>query len=84
MDLKGEPQTLEQQREQQSELRLYIDHPLKPSFSKLSKPLVFNNLETDFLLVLKKDKVESHSVKECTCRGKNLLETSFCMSHVDE
>ena len=61
MDRKGESQTLEQQ----SELRFYTDHPLKPGFSKLSEFLVFNNLETDFLPIPKKDEVESHPVKKC-------------------
>ena len=57
MDRKGESQTLVQQ----SELRLYTDHPLKPGFSKLSEPLVFNNLETDFLPIPKNNKKRSHT-----------------------
>ena len=82
MDLKGGPQTLEQQ----SELRLYYtDHPLKLGFSKHSEPLAFNNLETDFLPFPKMDEVESHPVKECTeGRTCKMLETSFRIFHVQE
>ena len=82
MDLKGEPQTLEQQ----SELRLYYtDHPLKPGFSKRSGPLAFNNLETDFLPFPKRTKwnhIQSKNVqKEETFK---ILETSFHIFHVQE
>ena len=78
MDLKGEPQTLEQQ----SEHRLYYtDHPLKLGFSKLSEPLAFNHLKTDFLPFPKKDEVESHPVKEYT-EGRILQNAGDIFSHI--
>ena len=61
MDRKGEPQTLEQQ----SELRLYTDYPLKPvsqNFPNLWFLIIWKLTSCQF----PKAKVESHPVKEYT------------------
>ena len=78
MDRKGEPRTLEQQ----SELRLYIDHPLKPVSQIFPNPIIWRLTSCPFPKRTKWNHIQSKNVqREESCK---ILEAPFRIFHVQE